>query len=49
MLLNQQTQRTAFGIMQTQTVCPDCNGNGEVVADKCPECKGQVTGPQRID
>lgn len=28
--------------MQTQTVCPDCNGNGEVVADKCPECKGQV-------
>jgi RecJ-like exonuclease len=27
--------------MQTQTVCPECEGTGEVVAEKCPDCRGQ--------
>jgi hypothetical protein len=35
-------QRTAFGIMQTQVVCDQCDGTGEVIAEKCPDCKGQV-------
>lgn len=36
-----QTQRTPFGLMQTQTVCPDCMGSGEVIADKCDSCGGR--------
>lgn len=35
-----QVQRTAFGIMQTQVVCDQCDGTGEVIAEKCPDCKG---------
>lgn len=37
-----QVQRTAFGIMQTQVVCDQCDGTGEVIAEKCPDCKGAV-------
>lgn len=33
-------QRTAFGIMQSVNVCPDCNGSGKVIKDKCPDCNG---------
>jgi molecular chaperone DnaJ len=35
-----QTQRTFFGQMQTQSVCPTCGGEGRVIKDKCPDCHG---------
>ena len=34
------TQRTAFGITQTQSVCPHCGGRGVIVEEKCPTCGG---------
>lgn len=33
-------QRTILGIMQSQTVCPECNGKGEVPEKKCKACHG---------
>ncbi|RDL34637.1 uncharacterized protein BP5553_07765 [Venustampulla echinocandica] len=36
-------------IQRFQTVCPDCNGEGEVIRekDKCPVCKGKKTIVER--
>lgn len=34
------TQRTMFGIMQNQSVCPDCHGEGTIIKDKCSCCHG---------
>lgn len=34
-------QRTAFGIYQTQGVCPSCNGTGKIIKHKCSVCHGQ--------
>lgn len=34
------TQRTAFGVMQTQQVCPECNGKGKKIETPCNKCKG---------
>lgn len=36
-----QIQRTIFGQMQTQTVCPDCGGEGKTISQKCSKCGGQ--------
>ena len=33
-------QRTPFGIMQSVSTCPECNGTGKVVKDKCGSCNG---------
>ena len=33
-------QNTMFGRMQTQSVCPECNGKGKVIKEKCPHCQG---------
>lgn len=30
-----------FGQMQTQSVCPDCGGNGKIITDKCTHCHGE--------
>ncbi len=35
-----QTQRTILGVMQTQTVCPDCHGTGKKIRHACRECGG---------
>lgn len=35
-----RVQRTILGAMQTQTVCPGCNGRGKVIAKKCDTCHG---------
>lgn len=32
--------RTAFGIMQQQSICPDCHGKGKRVKKICPHCGG---------
>ena len=33
-------QRTAFGVFQSQGVCPDCHGTGKRIRRVCPECSG---------
>lgn len=33
-------QRTILGQVQTQVVCPDCNGQGEIPETKCTACHG---------
>ena len=36
-----RTQQSIFGMMQTQTVCPRCNGEGKIIKNKCPHCSGE--------
>lgn len=53
------TQQSLFGTMQNVAECPDCNGSGKVVKEKCPACRGEgyktikktlkVTFPAGID
>jgi len=33
-------QRTPFGVMQTQRVCDECSGRGQIITDKCRDCNG---------
>ena len=35
------TQRTIFGVVENQSVCPKCGGSGKIVTDKCPKCSGK--------
>lgn len=35
-----KTARTMFGAMQTQTTCPQCNGEGVIITHKCTHCNG---------
>ncbi len=34
------TQRTPFGQVSTQGVCPTCHGTGKIITDKCTSCGG---------
>ncbi len=34
------TQRSIFGMMQSQSVCPDCHGEGTIIKHPCPHCHG---------
>lgn len=34
-------QQTFMGAMQSQSVCPECNGEGKVITEKCSYCNGQ--------
>lgn len=34
-------KNSIFGQMQTQSVCPDCRGEGRIITDKCPHCSGE--------
>ena len=45
-----QTQQSIFGMMQTETVCPDCRGTGKIIREKCPDCRGTgyVTRRQKL-
>ena len=36
-----RTQQSIFGMMQTQSPCPDCQGEGKVISEKCPQCRGE--------
>ena len=35
------TQRTILGVMQSQSVCPDCRGTGKKIRKVCPKCAGK--------
>ncbi len=37
----QMVQNTMFGRTIRQSVCPECNGTGKRIIDKCPDCKGK--------
>lgn len=36
-----RTQQTVFGMMRTQTVCPQCDGEGKIIKNKCKACGGE--------
>lgn len=40
-----------FGRMQTQSPCPNCNGEGKIIKNKCPHCGGEgvVSGQETIE
>jgi len=44
-------QRSLFGMMQTQSVCPECQGEGTVIKNKCPHCHGEgiVKGDKLVE
>ena len=42
-----EVQRTIFGQMQTQTTCPACQGQGQVIDHPCETCEGQGRAPSR--
>lgn len=33
-------QQSIFGMMQTQSVCPTCGGEGKIIKNKCTKCNG---------
>ena len=35
-----ETKRTILGMMQTQSACPQCGGEGRIIKDKCHDCHG---------
>ncbi|RLD40305.1 MAG: molecular chaperone DnaJ [Bacteroidetes bacterium] len=35
-----RVQQTFLGNMQTQSVCPSCNGEGSIIKHKCKKCSG---------
>ncbi|MFA7049914.1 MAG: molecular chaperone DnaJ [Patescibacteria group bacterium] len=35
-----KNQRTIFGTMQVEALCPDCQGEGQSYAHKCSKCSG---------
>lgn len=45
------TQRSIFGMMQTEAACPECRGTGKIIKEKCPDCKGTgyVTRRQKLN
>ncbi|MEO6453896.1 MAG: molecular chaperone DnaJ [Ginsengibacter sp.] len=45
-----RVQNTFLGQMQTVTTCPDCNGEGTTIINKCTPCKGEgrVYGEETI-
>jgi molecular chaperone DnaJ len=45
-----KVQRTIFGAMQVEAVCPDCSGEGKTYSQKCSKCKGAgiYSGKEKI-
>ncbi|MBE6852387.1 MAG: molecular chaperone DnaJ [Ruminococcus sp.] len=33
-------QRTPFGVISSQKVCPKCSGKGKIITNPCPKCAG---------
>lgn len=46
-----RTQQSIFGMMQTQTTCHVCGGEGKVIKDKCTHCGGDgvVKGEEVVE
>ena len=46
-----RTQRSMFGMMQSQEVCPNCHGEGTVIKHKCAHCHGEgiVKGEEIVE
>ena len=46
-----RTQRSMFGMMQSQEVCPTCQGEGVTIAKKCQHCHGEgvVKGEEIVE
>lgn len=46
-----RTQQSIFGMMQTQTVCHTCGGEGMVIKNKCNQCGGSgvVKGEEVVE
>lgn len=46
-----RTQRSVFGMVQTQSPCPTCHGEGTVVKNKCKKCHGDgvVSGEEIVE
>jgi molecular chaperone DnaJ len=45
------TTQSIFGMMQTQGVCPSCNGEGKIIKNKCHKCGGSglVKGEEVVE
>ncbi len=41
------TRQTMLGIMQSTSVCPDCEGTGKIISEKCSKCGGE--GIEKVD
>ena len=39
-------QQSPFGRIQSEQICPDCNGSGSIIKEKCSDCMG--TGYTKI-
>jgi molecular chaperone DnaJ len=37
----QRVRQSFLGQMVTNSICPRCNGQGQVISDPCPTCKGE--------
>lgn len=46
-----KTRQTMLGVMQTQTVCDQCQGEGTIIKNKCPHCGGEgiVKGEKQVE
>ncbi len=44
-------QQTPFGIIQTQMVCPNCKGEGEIPKKPCKKCngRGRKVGERKVE
>lgn len=41
-------QRTPFGVFQSTSICPDCQGTGKKIANKCSKCNGKGHERKRV-
>lgn len=40
---------TVLGTFRTQTICPDCGGQGKQIKNKCPNCDGRGANTDNVD
>lgn len=42
------SQQSLFGMVQNVQACPECQGTGQIVKEKCPTCRGAGYNAKRI-